>query len=80
MNQTDFGTEPLGKRGGRAKDEVKIEFDVRLTSKDAKSGEDKIDDPVRALLFSGTSDNRTFQNAVEQSDRVTTDSEAIWSL
>jgi polyisoprenoid-binding protein YceI len=29
---TDFGIKPPGKAGVRAKDEVKIEFDVRLTS------------------------------------------------
>jgi polyisoprenoid-binding protein YceI len=29
---TDFGIKPPGKAGVRAKDEVKIEFDVRLMS------------------------------------------------
>src|ERR1700730_16594080 len=32
MKQTDFGIKPPGKAGVRAKDEVKIEFDVRLAS------------------------------------------------
>jgi polyisoprenoid-binding protein YceI len=32
VKQTDFGIKPPGKAGVRAKDEVKIEFDVRLTS------------------------------------------------
>jgi polyisoprenoid-binding protein YceI len=32
VKQTDFGITPPGKAGIRAKDEVKIEFDVRLTS------------------------------------------------
>jgi polyisoprenoid-binding protein YceI len=31
VKQTDFGIKPPGKAGVRAKDEVKIEFDVRLT-------------------------------------------------
>src|ERR1700723_76357 len=31
VKQTDFGITPPGKTGVRAKDEVKIEFDVRLT-------------------------------------------------
>lgn len=31
VKQTDFGITPPGKAGVRAKDEVKIEFDVRLT-------------------------------------------------
>jgi polyisoprenoid-binding protein YceI len=30
LKQTDFGIKPPGKAGVRAKDEVKIEFDVRL--------------------------------------------------
>ena len=30
VKQTDFGIKPPGKMGIRAKDEVKIEFDVRL--------------------------------------------------
>jgi hypothetical protein len=32
VNQTDFGIKPPGKAGLRAKDEVKIEFNVRLAS------------------------------------------------
>jgi polyisoprenoid-binding protein YceI len=32
LKQTDFGIKPPGKAGVRAKDEVKIEFDVRLSS------------------------------------------------
>jgi hypothetical protein len=32
VKQTDFGVKPPGKAGVRAKDEVKIEFDVRLAS------------------------------------------------
>jgi polyisoprenoid-binding protein YceI len=32
VKQTDFGITPPGKMGIRAKDEVKIEFDVRLAS------------------------------------------------
>ena len=32
IKQTDFGIKPPGKAGVRAKDEVKIEFDVRLAS------------------------------------------------
>jgi len=32
VKQTDFGIRPPGKAGVRAKDEVRIEFDVRLTS------------------------------------------------
>ena len=32
LKQTDFGIKPPGKAGVRAKDEVKIEFDVRLAS------------------------------------------------
>lgn len=32
VKQTDFGIKPPGKLGVKAKDEVKIEFDVRLTS------------------------------------------------
>jgi len=32
VKQTDFGIKPPGKAGIRAKDEVKIEFDVRLAS------------------------------------------------
>ena len=32
VKQTDFGIKPPGKAGVRAKDEVTIEFDVRLTS------------------------------------------------
>jgi polyisoprenoid-binding protein YceI len=32
VKQTDFGIKPPGKAGIRAKDEVRIEFDVRLTS------------------------------------------------
>jgi len=32
VKQTDFGIKPPGKSGVRAKDEVKIEFDVRLAS------------------------------------------------
>jgi polyisoprenoid-binding protein YceI len=32
MKQTDFGIKPPGKAGVRAKDEVRIEFDVRLAS------------------------------------------------
>jgi polyisoprenoid-binding protein YceI len=32
VKQTDFGIKPPGKAGVRAKDEVRIEFDVRLTS------------------------------------------------
>jgi polyisoprenoid-binding protein YceI len=32
VKQTDFGIKPPGKAGVKAKDEVKIEFDVRLTS------------------------------------------------
>jgi polyisoprenoid-binding protein YceI len=32
VKQTDFGIKPPGKAGVRAKDEVKIEFDVRLAS------------------------------------------------
>jgi polyisoprenoid-binding protein YceI len=31
VKQTDFGIKPPGKAGVKAKDEVKIEFDVRLT-------------------------------------------------
>jgi polyisoprenoid-binding protein YceI len=31
VKQTDFGIRPPGKAGVRAKDEVKIEFNVRLT-------------------------------------------------
>jgi hypothetical protein len=31
VKQTDFGIKPPGKAGVRAKDEVKIEFDVRLS-------------------------------------------------
>ncbi len=30
VKQTDFGIKPPGKAGVRAKDEVRIEFDVRL--------------------------------------------------
>jgi hypothetical protein len=32
VKQTDFGIKPPGKAGVRAKDEVKIAFDVRLAS------------------------------------------------
>jgi polyisoprenoid-binding protein YceI len=32
VKQTDFGIKPPGKAGIRAKDEVRIEFDVRLAS------------------------------------------------
>jgi hypothetical protein len=32
VKQTDFGIKPPVKAGVRAKDEVKIEFDVRLAS------------------------------------------------
>jgi hypothetical protein len=32
VKQTDFGIKPPGKLGVRAKDAVKIEFDVRLQS------------------------------------------------
>ena len=32
VKQTDFGIRPPGKAGVRAKDEVRIEFDVRLAS------------------------------------------------
>ena len=32
VKQTDFGIKPPGKAGVRAKDEVRIEFDVRLVS------------------------------------------------
>ena len=32
MKQTDFGIKPPGKAGVRAKDEVRIEFDVQLAS------------------------------------------------
>jgi len=32
VKQTDFGIKPPGKAGVRAKDEVRLEFDVRLTS------------------------------------------------
>jgi len=32
VKQTDFGIKPPGKAGVRAKDEVKIEFNVRLAS------------------------------------------------
>ena len=32
VKQTDFGIKPPGKAGVRAKDEVRIEFDVRLSS------------------------------------------------
>jgi len=32
VKQTDFGIKPPGKAGVKAKDEVRIEFDVRLTS------------------------------------------------
>jgi polyisoprenoid-binding protein YceI len=32
VKQTDFGIKPPGKTGIRAKDEIKIEFDVRLAS------------------------------------------------
>lgn len=32
VKQTDFGIKPPGKLGVRAKDEVKVEFDVRLAS------------------------------------------------
>jgi polyisoprenoid-binding protein YceI len=32
VKQTDFGIKPPGKAGVRAKDEVKIAFDVRLSS------------------------------------------------
>jgi polyisoprenoid-binding protein YceI len=32
VRQTDFGIKPPGKAGIRAKDEVRIEFDVRLAS------------------------------------------------
>jgi polyisoprenoid-binding protein YceI len=32
VKQTDFGIKPPGKAGVRAKDEVKVEFDVRLAS------------------------------------------------
>jgi hypothetical protein len=32
VKQTDFGIKPPGKAGVRAKDEVTIEFDVRLAS------------------------------------------------
>jgi len=31
VKQTDFGITPPGKAGVRARDEVKIEFDIRLT-------------------------------------------------
>ena len=30
VKQTDFGIKPPGKAGIRAKDEVKIDFDIRL--------------------------------------------------
>jgi hypothetical protein len=30
VKQTDFGITPPGKAGVRAKDEVRIEFDIRL--------------------------------------------------
>src|ERR1700687_341720 len=36
VKQTDFGIKPPGKAGVRAKDEVKIEFDVRLASPGAE--------------------------------------------
>ena len=32
VKQTDFGIKPPGKAGVKAKDEVKVEFDVRLVS------------------------------------------------
>jgi len=32
VKQTDLGIKPPGKAGVRAKDEVRIEYDVRLTS------------------------------------------------
>jgi hypothetical protein len=32
VKQTDFGIKPPGKAGVRAKDEVRIEFDVQLAS------------------------------------------------
>jgi polyisoprenoid-binding protein YceI len=32
VKQTDFGIQPPGKAGIRAKDEVRVEFDVRLAS------------------------------------------------
>ena len=32
VKQTDFGIKPPGKAGIRAKDEVRIEFDVQLAS------------------------------------------------
>jgi polyisoprenoid-binding protein YceI len=32
VKQTDFGIKPPGKAGVEAKDEVRIEFDVRLAS------------------------------------------------
>jgi hypothetical protein len=32
VKQTDFGIKPPGKAGIRAKDEVRIDFDVRLAS------------------------------------------------
>ena len=32
VKQTDFGIKPPGKAGVRAKDEVRIEFDVRMSS------------------------------------------------
>jgi hypothetical protein len=32
VKQTDFGIKPPGKAGVRAKDEVRVEFDVRLSS------------------------------------------------
>jgi polyisoprenoid-binding protein YceI len=32
VKQTDFGIKPPGKAGVRAKDEVRVEFDVRLAS------------------------------------------------
>jgi len=32
VKQTDYGIQPPGKAGIRAKDEVRVEFDVRLAS------------------------------------------------
>jgi YceI-like domain len=36
VKQTDFGIKPPGKAGVRAKDEVRIEFDVGLVPQDAR--------------------------------------------
>ena len=50
MKQTDFGIKPPGKAGVRAKDEVRIEFDIRLASSKAR----KICRILKLVLARGT--------------------------